>query len=602
MKNTKHSLRTVTRRFMPSGRATIAAFITLAAAASLPGQQLGTVEMNRADPRVGLRGGWNNAQEAIRGLQLVAHRPRPERFFNPSDAGDFSVINSDMAFDGTNLFVGSYTGFQIWDIATPANPTLRTAFFCPGGQGDVSVHKNLLFMSVEETRGRVDCGDTGVSGASSPERFRGVRIFDISNITSPRQVGAVQTCRGSHTHTLVPDPKDPSSIYVYVSGTGDVRPGSELRGCTQGEGPKDSTSAFFRIEVIKVPLAAPQDARTVNRPRVFADRTTDANNGLWKGGNHGAGTQETSVSDNCHDVTVYPEIGLAAGACSGNGILLDISDPANPARIDQVIDKNFAYWHAATFNNTGDKLIFTDEWGGGVGAKCRSTDKMEWGANAIFSLSERKLTARSHYKIPAPQSENENCVAHNGSLIPVPGRDIMVQAWYQGGMSVFDFTNASQPKEIAYFDRGPITPGRLTLAGFWSAYWYNGHIYGSEIGRGIDILSLTPSADLTQNEIDAAMTYTVPAFNPQLQTRMTWPASFVLARAYNDQLIRGRGVTGSQSNRIRMGLARAESLGAAERRGVLTVLGTQIDRMAVGSRDAAKVRLLSATVKELATK
>jgi hypothetical protein len=600
--NANQMFRAAMHRFRPTLRASATAMLTVVAAAAVRGQDPAPATNNRSDPRVGLRGGWNNAQEAIRGLQLVSHRPRPEKFFNPSDAGDFSVINSDMAFDGTNVVIGSYTGFQIWDISTPSSPTLRTAFFCPGGQGDVSVHKNLLFMSVEETRGRVDCGATGVTAASSPERFRGVRIFDISNIAAPRQVGAVQTCRGSHTHTLVPDPKDSGSIYVYVSGTGEVRPGSELAGCTEGESPRDTTSALFRIEVIKVPLAAPQDARIVTRPRVFADRTTGANNALWKGGNHGSGTQSTAESDNCHDVTVYPEIGLAAGACSGNGILLDISDPANPVRVDQVTDPNFAYWHAATFNNAGDKLVFTDEWGGGVGPKCRSTDKITWGANAIFALKDRTLTARSHYKMPAPQSENENCVAHNGSLIPVPGRDIMVQAWYQGGLSVFDFTDAAEPKEIAYFDRGPITPGHLTLAGFWSAYWYNGHIYGSEIGRGLDILALTPSADLTQNEIDAAKTYTVSGFNPQLQTKVTWPVSFVLARAYTDQLTRRRGVTGSQSNRIRAALTRAESLTGTERRGVLTVLGPQIDRMAAGSRDAAKVRLLSATVKELAAK
>jgi hypothetical protein len=584
---------------VPTTRCATLACIAVFGAVAAHAQQLRAPDF---DPRIGLRGGWNNAQEAMRGMQLVSHRNRPERFVNPADAGDFAVINSDMAFSGTNLFIGSYTGFQIWDLSSPATPTLRTAFFCPGGQGDVSVHKNLLFMSVEETRGRVDCGTQEPTGDVSAERFRGVRIFDISDITAPKQVAAVQTCRGSHTHTLVPDPKDSASIYVYVSGTGDIRSSRELTGCRQGESPRDSSSALFRIEVIKVPLATPAEARIVSRPRVFADSTTGANNALWKGGAHGAGTQNTAESDNCHDVTVYPQLGLAAGACSGNGILLDISDPANPQRIDAVIDPNFAYWHAATFSNSGDKLLFTDEWGGGTGAKCRATDKMEWGANAIFSLSARKLTARSHFKMPAPQTDKENCVAHNGSLIPVPGRDIMVQAWYQGGISVFDFTNASAPKEIAFFDRGPINASELTLAGFWSAYWYNGYIYGSEIGRGLDVLSLTPSADLTQNEIDAAKTYQVSAFNPQLQTKIVWPASFVLARAYNDQLVRGRGLTPSQTNRIRMALARAESVGEADRRRTLTVLGSQLDTMASSARDAARVRLLSAAVKELAAK
>ncbi|MES3034383.1 MAG: hypothetical protein V4813_10365 [Gemmatimonadota bacterium] len=552
------------------------------------------------DPRYSLRGGWNDAQEAISNLTLLAHRNRPEGFVNPADAGDFAFVNSDLAFDGKYAFIGGYHGFQVWDISTPSNPTLRLAFPCPGGQGDLSVHKNLLFMSVEENKGRVDCGGQGVDASSSSERFRGVRIFDISDIDHPRQVAAVQTCRGSHTHTLLTDAKDAANVYVYVSGTGGVRPGTELAGCSDGQPTADTSTARFRIDVIKVPVAAPQEARIVSRPRLFADARTRAISGLWKGGTHGSGTQETAETDQCHDITVYPELGLAAGACSGNGILLDISDPANPVRIDEVIDSNFSYWHSATFSNDGSKLLFSDEWGGGVGAKCRASDKMTWGANAIFTLRNRKLTPQGHYKIPAAQSDVENCVAHNGTLIPVPGRDIMVQAWYQGGLSVFDFTDPRKPVEIAYFDRGPINPAQLTLAGFWSAYWYNGHIYGSEIGRGLDVLELKPSAMLSQNEIDAARQVTFAGSNPQLQQKLVWAPSFAVARAYLDQLERGRGLAAGLVTSANASLGMAEQQSGAARQATLRALAARLTRSAATARDKARVRALTSTVTGLA--
>ena len=552
------------------------------------------------DPRYSLRGGWTDAQEAISNLTLVAHRDRPEGFSNPADAGDFAFVNSDLAFDGKFAFIGGYHGFQVWDISVPANPTLRLAYACPGGQGDLSVHKNLLFLSVEENKGRVDCGGQGVEAASSSERFRGVRIFDISDIDHPRQVAAVQTCRGSHTHTLLPDASDAANVYVYVSGTGGVRSSTELAGCSNGEPGTDTSTARFRIDVIKVPVASPQDARIVSRPRLFADARTQAISGLWQGGTHGAGTQETAETDQCHDITVYPELGLAAGACSGNGILLDIRDPANPTRVTEVIDRNFAYWHSATFSNDGSKLLFSDEWGGGVGAKCRASDKMTWGANAIFTLRNRKLTPQGHYKIPAAQSDVENCVAHNGTLIPVPGRDIMVQAWYQGGLSVFDFTDPRKPVEIAYFDRGPINPAQLTLAGFWSAYWYNGHIYGSEIGRGLDVLELKPSAMLSQNEIDAAKQVHFAGSNPQVQQKLVWVPSFAVARAYVDQLERGRGLPAGQVTSVNASLGLAEQQSGAARQAILRALGTRLTRAVATARDKPRVRALAATVSGLA--
>jgi len=554
------------------------------------------------DPRVGLRGGWMDAETAVSNLVHLAHRPPSEGFFNPRDPGDFSFAHSDLAFQGNLVFQGSYHGLQVWDISDPRNPRLRTSLVCPGGQGDVSVYGNLLFISVEEPRGRVDCGTQGVAGPVSAERFMGVRIFDISDLDNPRQVAAIQTCRGSHTHTLVTDPSDPAHIYVYVQGISRVRPAAELPGCSGLPPEQDPNTSYFRIEVIRVPLAAPQNAEIVNEPRIFADARTGAIAGLWPGGDHGPGTQETARTDQCHDITAYPAIGLAAGACSGNGILLDIRDPANPKRIAEVTDPNFAYWHSATFNNDGTAVVFTDEWGGGVAPRCRETDRPEWGANAIFRLENGTLAPRpaGYYKVPAPQTAEENCVAHNGSLIPVPGRDIMVQAWYQGGISVFDFTDPANPVEIAFFDRGPVNPDRLTLGGYWSAYWYNGLIIGSEIGRGLDIFELAPSEHLTKNEIDAAKLVRFEEFNPQLQPRIEWPASFVVARAYVDQLERSRGLSADRIAAVRSALDRAEAQSGEQRRTALQALAADLERDAARSSDARRVRALVDVVRRLA--
>ena len=551
------------------------------------------------DPRVGLSPGWNNAGEAIRNLELVAHRDKPAGFFNPQDPGDFGFADADLAFSGNYVFQGGYNGFQVWDVSDPRNPRVRASHVCPGGQGDVSVWGNLLFVSVEEGRGRVDCGSQGVQAPESADRFKGVRIFDISNLDQPRQVAAVQTCRGSHTHTLVPDPRDARTMYVYVSGTGPVRPAGELAGCV-GSGPTDPNTSYFRIEVIRVPLDRPQDARIVATPRIFADAQGNVG-GLWQGGAHGPGTQQTAQTNQCHDITFYTQFGLAAGACAGNGILLDIGNPADPRRIDEVSDPNFAYWHSATFSNDGRQVLFTDEWGGGTSPRCQATDRKEWGADAVFTLGpNRKLTPAGYYKLPAAQSATENCVAHNGSLIPVPGRNLMVQGWYQGGVSVFDFTDPRSPREIAFFDRGPLTTDKLTIGGYWSAYWYNGHIYGSDIARGFDVFDLKPSEFLSQNEIDAAKLVRMDRFNPQLQTRITWPAAFVVARAYVDQLARGSALPAARTSAISAALDRAERATGAARRTALTTLAASIDRDAARSSDAERVRALATSVRALA--
>ncbi|MEM1106764.1 MAG: DUF305 domain-containing protein [Pseudomonadota bacterium] len=454
-----------------------------------------------------------------------------------------SFSNTDMAFSGDMLIVGNYHGFNIYDIASDGPPELISSVVCPGGQGDVSIAGDLLIMSVEQTRGRVDCGRQGVSEDVSEERFRGLRIFDISDPRLPVQVGQVQTCRGSHTHSIVSGPGAEGKIIVYNSGTSSIRDGDELEGCV-GAVAGDNRTALFRIDVIEIPVDAPGEARIVDSPAVFADDETGQLSGLWQGGDHGEDTQRSARTDHCHDITVFPEKQIAAGACSGNGVIFDISDPYAPKRIDAVVDQKFAYWHSATFNNDGTKVLFTDEWGGGSRPRCRASDPSDWGANAIYDIVDGKLEFRSYYKIPAPQSDKENCVAHNGAIVPVPGRDIFVQAWYQGGLSLIDFTDSANPQEIGYFDRGPLHPDRLVLGGYWSTYWYGGRIYGTAISRGLDVFTLAPSDMMSEAEIGAAeVANQGELFNPQQQFMVTWPeGSPDVAQAYLDQLSRSGGL------------------------------------------------------------
>ncbi len=568
------------------------------------------VQQPGQDPRVGLKAGATDAGVAARNMELVATLPKPPGFGDATGTGGLAFANSDIAFKGGNMFLGSFAGFNFYDIEDPRKIRLRTSVPCPGGQGDLSVFGNLLFMSVEQGNGRVDCGTQGVTGAPnapSPERFRGVRIFDISDINKPVQVAAVQTCRGSHTHSLVPNPKDPSMIYVYGSGTGGVRSDKELEGCSSGDPNADPNTALFSIDVIAVPIKNPAAAKIVSRPRIFADTQTGAIAGLWPGGAHGEGTQRTSTTNQCHDITVYPELGLAAGACSGNGILLDISDPVNPKRLSEVSDINFAYWHSATFNNDGTKVIFTDEWGGGTSPRCRETDLPSWGANAIFEIRDKKMIFRSYYKLPAAQTDFENCVAHNGSLIPVPGRDIKAQAWYQGGVSVFDFTDATRPVEIAFFDRGPVFADKLVTAGYWSTYWYNGFIYGSEIARGVDVFELKPSEFLSENEIAAAKLVQMNEFNAQSQPRMGWPQVPVVARAYMDQLTRSKSLKPEQALALNMALTAVERASAADRAAAVAALDALLPALekqggSANPIDAARYRAMVATLRGFAAK
>jgi len=601
------------------------------------------------DPRIGLKAGLRDAGEAAWNMRLVSNTPSPEKFANST--------NSDLAFHGKYAIQGNYNGFQVWDISNPRLPTLTKAFYCPASQSDVSVYKNLLFVSAEGRSARLDCGDTGVRDTVSTDRILGIRIFDITDITNPKYITNVQTCRGSHTHSVLVDPKDPANVYVYISGSAGIRSPNELPGCSRDLPESDPNSALFRIEVIQVPLADPSKAAIVSSPRIFND--------LKRAPEHGAAPEDLKAIEDakakgafvaqvgsnsfvlppqftkpmldsiakargataptaadsaalrealpamvarmvgggnaalrergptqCHDITLYPGIGLAGGACEGYGLLLDIKNPTAPVRIDAVADSNFSYWHSATFNNDGTTILFSDEWGGGGGPKCRATDPMEWGADAIFRLEGGKMKFASYYKMPAAQTSFENCVAHNGSLIPIPGRDVMVQSWYQGGVSVFDFTNPAKPYEIAYHDRGPVDGTRMGNGGTWSVYWYNGVIVSSEIARGLDIFELLPSAHVSQNEIDAAKTVKLDYLNTQGQPKFVWPATPALAKAYLDQLERSKGLSGGQ-----IGAAR-KAIDAGDKQAMSKLAG-DLAGSAKGA-DAGKIKQLSSTLTALA--
>ncbi len=588
------------------------------------------------DPRVGLRPGIMTqyskdstkrimvkpAAEASWNMRLLANRPPAEPFVG--------VTHSDLGFRGHYAIQGNYDGYQVWDISNPRSPTLYDEYVCRGSQSDVSVYQNLIFVSGESVSGRLDCGTQGVPDSVSKERFRGIRIFDATDLKHPKYIASVQTCRGSHTHTVVEDPKDKANVYVYISGSSGVRPESELAGCIDLAPDVDPRGEQFRIEVIQVPLAHPEQAKVIAKPGILAalgvaprnvgrtasdsaDRAAQAaaRGGAGRAGGASAGRGGTAAGRGparvptgpvqCHDITVYPAVGLAGGACGGYGLLLDISDVKNPKRIFAAADSNMSFWHSATFSNDGKKILFSDEWGGGSAPRCRSTDKYEWGADALFTIENGKEVFKSYYKMPAAQTSMENCVAHNGSLVPIPGRDVMIQAWYQGGVSLMDWTDVSHPKEIAFFDRGPIdTVSAGANGGSWSIYWYNGYMYSSEIGRGLDVFELLPSGFITQHELDAAKTVHYDYLNVQGQQKMVWPATFVLARAYVDQLQRSNGLTSARVTSLMSEIDAAEKVKGGARKTALTSLATKLDGEAGSSSSAAKVRMLSATIKELA--
>jgi hypothetical protein len=551
----------------------------------LPGEVLaqtaGVARMD--DPRVGLAAGVGNTAEMVEhNMRLAAWRPKPPQF---DSARGLAFVNSDLAFRGNYVYQGNFSGFIIWDVSNPREPRLVNTTVCATDQGDPSIYGNLLFISAESNRARKDCGTGGVEDGA--DRMRGVRIFDVSNPANPRLVKNVETCRGSHTHTLYPDQNDPDILWIYVSGRAGVRNPAELPGCSDGTVAENPNTAQFRVDIIRVPLSNPEQAEVAGYARIFE--------GLVSGGGSAAGPR------GCHDVTSYPEMHLVAGACGSHGILLDTTDPLRPVRLDAISDENWSLWHTAVFSNDASSVVFTDEWGGGTSPRCREGDPMEIGGNTILGIDgQGRFTRHAYFKMPAVQTSTENCVSHNGGLIPVPGRDIKVQGWYQGGVNVFEFTDPDNPVEIAYFDRGPIDAETLVVGGSWGAYWYNGFIYSSELSRGLDVLELVPSEYLSENEIEAARLAVMEEYNPQAQPLIVWPPAFPVVRSYLDQLVRGGGLPSTRTTAIAAALNRAEAASGAARAQELDRLAGELDGDVAGAADADRVRAMAAAVRELA--
>jgi hypothetical protein len=600
-------------------------FALLAALIVAPSLLAAQTYPSSQDPRSGLKPGRLDAGEAALNMRLVSFSPKPAAF---DTAQGLTFINSDLAFSDKYVFQGNFAGFTVWNVSDPAAPKTVAVVSCITAQADPSVYGNLLFISAEGRGNRNDCAKGGVQDPK--DHMTGVRIYDISNPAAPRLIKNVQTCKGSHTHTIVPDPKDKGVIYIYVSGNQGARPDSELAGCTNGTDPADPANSLYRLDVIRVPLAHPEQAEVVTGARIFtglgpAPRAASrpdrrASRAPAAGDSARPAPPPPTGPRNCHDVTAYPAMNLLAGACASYGLLVDISNPMKPVRLDAIADTNFSLWHTAVFSNDGKRVVFTDEWGGGTGPMCQATSMMEMGGDAILTIdSKRKYTQHAYFKIPTAQTAQENCVSHNGGLVPVPGRDIMVQGWYQGGVSVMDFTDPDHPRELAYFDRGPIDAppaadsaaaaaseaagGRRmsgTIGGSWGAYWWNGLIYSSELDRGFDILELEPSDLLSKNEIEAAKLVHLVQYNPQSQPHIEWPAAFPVVRSYLDQLVRGNGLAAARTTAIASALDSAEKQTGSERRSALDALAKQVNKDVKGAKDPERVKAMSAAITALA--
>jgi len=597
---------------------------------------------SNADPRSNLKPGRYDAGTAALNMRLVSNTHKPAQF---DTVRGLTFANSDIAFGTHFAYQGNFAGFTIWDITDPAKPVISSVVQCTTSQGDPSIIGNLLFVSAEGAGNRNDCGNGGVQDPK--DHMAGVRIFDVTNPKAPKLIKNVQTCKGSHTHTVVPSPTNANIIYLYVSGQSAARPETELAGCKNGTDPADPTNSLYQLDIIKVALDHPEKATVIPGARIFTGLDVDATckqfcvpadarraaamaaGGRGRGGAPGAG-DAAAVGEpahtgprNCHDVTAYPALHLLAAACSTHSILVDISNPEKPVRIDALTDtNNFQGRHTAAFSNDGKKLIQTDEWGGGTGPMCQASSMIELGGNTIISLDAKKKQAQhGYFKLPSAQSAEENCVSHNGGIIPVPGRDLYVQGWYQGGIDVMDFTDQDKAFEIAYFDRGSIDPpspvdvpsaagaaalaasggrSRNTIGGSWGAYYWNGMIYSSEIDRGLDVYELLPSAQLSANELAAAKLVTFTDYNPQSQPKMTWPPAFVVVRAYLDQLVRGTGLAAERTSAISSVLDAAEMKSGAARSAALNALATLVDIDAKGAKDGARVRTMAVELRRLA--
>jgi hypothetical protein len=581
------------------------------------------------DPRTNLKPGRFDAGEAASGMRLVSFSPKPAVF----DTGrGLTFINSDLAFGNHYAYQGNFAGFTIWDVSNPAKPVVASVTVCITAQGDPSIVGHLLFISAEGAGNRNDCAKGGVQDPK--DHMAGVRIYDVTDATAPKLIKNVQTCKGSHTHTVIPSPTDPNIVYIYVSGQQAARPATELAGCKNGTDPADPTNSLYQLDIIKVPLDHPERAMVIPGARIFTglDVTPDcatlcapvdpahpARPRVMRGGGPGDSAALAHLvktgPHNCHDVTAYPAMHLLAAACQSHAILVDISNPEKPVRLAALTDtNNFQSRHTAGFSNDGKKTLWTDEWGGGTGPMCQAGSIMELGGNTIVvsSADNKKLVQHAYFKLPDAQTAQENCVSHNGGLIPVPGRDLYAQGWYQGGIDVMDFTDADHPFEIAYFDRGPIDPpndtskaserSRYTIGGSWGAYYWNGYIYSSELDRGFDVLELLPSAQLSANEIAAAKLVTMKYYNPQSQPKLVWPAAFPVVRSYLDQLVRNDGLSADRTTAISTALDAAEKKTGGARSAALKALAKQVDGDVSGAKDPARVRMMSGAIKQLAAK
>ena len=623
---------------------TLATAITVAATAVASVLQAQTYPTGN-DPRNGLKPGMYDAGEAAQGLRLVSFSKKPAEF---DTARGLTFINSDLAFRDHYVYQGNFAGFTIWDVKDPAQPRMVAVVPCITSQGDPSIIGNLLFISAEGGGNRNDCAKGGVQNPA--DHMTGVRIYDVSNPSAPKLIKNVQTCKGSHTHTVIPDPKNKDIVYIYVSGNQNARSPEELAGCNNGTDPADPNNSLYRLDVIKVSLSHPEQADVVTGARIFiglepaptsAMRREQQAERAARGGRGGRGGAPADAQGaapagapaaapatnaaapaapnadptrngprNCHDVTAYPSMGLLAGACASYGLLVDVSNPEKPVRLDAKADTNFSLWHTAVFSNDGSKVVFTDEWGGGTQPMCQATSMMEMGGNAILTIKNKRMTQHAYFKIPSAQTAQENCVSHNGGLIPVPGRDLFVQGWYQGGVDVSDFTDPDHPFEVAFFDRGPVdappAPGdtasrqRGTIGGSWGAYYWNGYIYSSELARGFDILELVPSDKLSANEIAAAKLVRMEQYNPQSQPHYTFPAAFPVVRSYLDQLVRNNGLSSDKTSAIDKALTAAEKESGRARVLALTKLAASVDRDAKGAKDSARVKTMANEMRRLA--
>jgi hypothetical protein len=572
---------------------------------------------NAADPRNNLKPGRFDAGVAASNMRLVSFSRKPAQF---DTVRGLTFINSDVAFGTHYVYQGNFAGFSIWDVSNPSKPVLASVMDCITSQGDPSIVGNLLFISAEGAGNRNDCGKGGVQDPK--DHMQGIRIFDVSNPHAPKLIKNVQTCKGSHTHTVIPSPTNPKIVYLYVSGQQAARAATELAGCNNGTDPADPNNSLYQLDIIKVNVDHPEQAAVIPGARIFTGLngtstciTFCAPSDARRPAAAGAAAPVALYTGprNCHDVTAYPAMHLLAAACSSHAIMVDISNPEKPVRLSTLTDtNNFQGRHTAGFSNDGKKTLWTDEWGGGTGPMCQAGSIMELGGNTIVvaSADNKKLTQHAYFKLPSAQTAQENCVSHNGGLIPVPGRDLYVQGWYQGGIDVMDFTDADHPMEIAYYDRGPIDPAadtsnasarsRYTIGGSWGAYYWNGMIYSSELDRGLDVYELTPSAQLSANEIAAAKLVRLKEYNPQSQPKLVWPAAFPVVRSYLDQLVRNDGLAADRTSAIAAALDAAEKQSGAARAAALNKLAKQVHGYASGAKDAARVHTMSTEITRLA--